>query len=65
MKTKKKGFTFSDKSVWSCNQKNMHKRREYFSSGVNVLTNSLEISEVTKTEFFQLNLSWNHGKIGK
>ena len=40
-------------------------RREYFSSGVNVLTNSKKISDVTKGDFFQLNLCRIHGKIGK
>ena len=38
-------------------------RREYLSSEVNVLTNSLKISDVTKADFFQLNLSRIHGKI--
>ena len=38
---------------------------EYLSSGVDVLINSLEISDVTKAEFFQLNLSRFHLKIGK
>ena len=28
--------------------------REYFSSGVNMLTNSLKISDTTKTKFFEL-----------
>ena len=28
--------------------------REYFSSGVNMLTNGLKISDTTKTEFFEL-----------
>ena len=40
-------------------------QREYLSSGVNVLTNSLEISDVTKADILQLNLSPIHGKIGK
>ena len=31
------------------------KQREYLSSGVNVLTNSLKISYMTKADFFQLN----------
>ena len=38
---------------------------EYLSSGVDVLINSLEISDMTKAEFFQLNLSRFHLKIGK
>ena len=31
---------------------------------INVLTNSLEISDQTKADFFQLNISRIHGKIG-
>ena len=40
-------------------------RREYLSSGVNVLTYTLKISDVTKADFFQLSLSRIHGKIEK
>ena len=40
-------------------------RREYLSSVVNVLTNSVKISEQTKADFAQLNLPQIHGKIGK
>ena len=39
-------------------------RREYLSSVVNVLTNSLKISERTKADLFQLNLPGIHEKIG-
>ena len=35
------------------------------SSGVNVLTNSLKISDAIKADIFQLNLSRIRGKIGK
>ena len=35
----------------------LYMRREYFSSGVNVLTNSLKISDMTKDDILQLNLS--------
>ena len=35
------------------------------SSGVNVLTNSLKISDATKADIFQLNLSRIREKIGK
>ena len=38
---------------------------EYLSSGVNVLSNSNKIWDVTKAEIFQLNLSRIRGKIGK
>ena len=39
-------------------------RREYLSSVVNVLTNSVKISEQTKADFAQLNLPEIHEKIG-
>ena len=38
--------------------------REYLSSVVNVLTNSVKISDQTKADFVQLNLSQIHEKIG-
>ena len=38
-------------------------QREYFLSAVNVLTNSLKISDQTNADFFQLNISQMHGKI--
>ena len=53
-KTEKNVFSFWDKSVWSCEQKIWILRREYLSSGVNVLTNSLKISDLTKADIFQL-----------
>ena len=37
---------------------------EYFLSAVNMLTNSLKISDQTNANFFQLNISQMHGKIG-
>ena len=40
-------------------------RREYLSSGVNVLKNSKKISDMTKADFFQLNLSRIRGNVGK
>ena len=42
----------------------LHIATEYLSSGVNVLTNSLKIWNVTKAEIFQLNLSHTRRKIG-
>ena len=39
-------------------------RREYVDSAVNVLTNSPNILGLTKADFFQLNSSQAHGKIG-
>ena len=61
----KKNFHFWNKGVWSCGQKICVLRREYLSSGVNVLTNSLKISDMTKAVIFQLNLSRILWKIGK
>ena len=40
-------------------------QREYLSSGVNVLSNSKKISDVTQADIFQLNLTRIGGKIGK
>ena len=56
---------FETRNVWSGSQKICILRREYLSSGLNVLTNSLKISDVTKADSFQLNLSRIRGKIGK
>ena len=39
-------------------------RREYLSLVVNVLTNSVKLSEQTKADFAQLNLPQIHEKIG-
>ena len=39
-------------------------RREYLSLVVNVLKNSVEISDVTKADFAQLNLPRIHEQIG-
>ena len=39
-------------------------RREYLSSVVNVLTKSIKMSDQIKADFFQLNLSQIHEKIG-
>ena len=38
-------------------------QREYFLSAVNVLTNSLKISDQTNADIFQLNISQMHVKI--
>ena len=38
-------------------------RRDYLSSVVNVLKNSVEISDLTKADFVQLNLPRIHEKI--
>ena len=39
-------------------------QREYVYSAVNLLKNSPNILDMTKADFFQLNLSHIHGKIG-
>ena len=39
-------------------------RREYLSSEVNVLTNSIKISDTSIADFDQLNLPGIHEKIG-
>ena len=57
-------FCFKDKDVWTCCVKVCILRQEYMYSAVNVLTYSPNILDLTKTDFFQLNLSQIHGKIG-
>ena len=61
----KKNFHFWNKGVWSCGQKICVLRREYLSSGVNVLSNSLKISDMTKAGIFQLNFPRIHWKTEK
>ena len=39
-------------------------QRQYLLWAVNVLTNSLKISDQTDADFFQLNISQMQGKIG-
>ena len=62
MKNQEKVFCFWDKSVWNCWRKFCILQQEYFSSGVNVLANSLKIYDQSKAVFFQLNLPEIHGK---
>ena len=50
-----KAFSFWDTSIWIGCVKLSLLRREYFSSSVNMLTNSLQILHSTKRNFFQLN----------
>ena len=64
MKNPEKVFRFKDKDVWTCCVKVCILRLEYVYSAVNVLTNSPNILDLTKADFFQLNLSQIHGKIG-
>ena len=64
MKNTEKVFYFKDNGVWTCCVKVCILRPEYMYSAVNVLTNSPNILDLTKTDFLQLNLSQIHGKIG-
>ena len=64
MKNPEKVFCFKDNGVWTCCVKVSILRPEYFYSEVNVLTNSPNILDQTKADFFQLNLSQIDGKIG-
>ena len=64
MKNLEKVFCFKDNGGWTYCVKIFILRREYVYSAVNVLTNSPNILDLTKADFFQLNLSQIHGKIG-
>ena len=64
IKNPEKVFCFKDNGVWTCCMKVCILRREYVYSAVNVLKNSPNILDLTKADFFQLNLSQIHGKIG-
>ena len=64
LKNPEKVFCFSDSGVSSCCVKFTMFRREYLSSVVNVLTNSVKISDPTTADFVQLNLPRIHDKIG-
>ena len=52
-----------DNGVSSCCVKFRMFQKEYMSSVVNVLTNSVKISDQTKADFVQLNLPQIHEKI--
>ena len=64
MKNQEKVFCFKDNGAWTCCVKVCILRPEYMYSAVNVLTNSPNILDLTKADFFQLNVSQIHGKIG-
>ena len=53
-KTFRKLFLFLDNSVWLGCVKLFLLTREYLSSAVNVLRNSLKIFHITKIDFFQV-----------
>ena len=57
-------FCFSGNGASSYCVKLSMFRREYLSSVVNVLTNSVKISDQTIADFAQLNLPQIHEKIG-
>ena len=62
MKNQEKVFRFSDNRFWSCCRKFFILQKEYLSSAVNVLANSLKIYEQSQAVFFQLNLQEIHGE---
>ena len=64
MKNAEKVFRFWNKNVWSCYRIFCVLRKEYLSSEVNVLANSLKIYDQSKAVFFQLNLAEVHGEKG-
>ena len=63
MKNPEKVFCFKDNGVWTCCVKISILRQEYVYTAVNMLTKSPNILDLTKADFFQLNLSQIHGKI--
>ena len=64
MENREKVFRFKDNGNWTLCVKVCILRQEYMYSAVNVLTNSPNILDLTKADFFQLNLSQIHGKNG-
>ena len=64
MKNPEKVFCFKDNGVWTCCVNVSILRQEYVYSAGNMLTNSPNILDLTKADFFQLNLAQIHGKIG-
>ena len=64
IKNAEKVFCFWENGASSCCVKFTMFRREYLSSVVNVLTNSVKISDATIGDFFQLTLPRIHEIIG-
>ena len=64
-KIEKQPFLFEIKAFKVVVKKSAYSDGNTLSSGVNVLTNSLKISDATKEDIFQLNLCRIGGKIGK
>ena len=58
----KKSFVFWDNGVWTCCAKTWTLVREYLFSAINVLTNSLNISDQTNADFLQLDISQMYQK---
>ena len=63
IKNQEKGFRFWENRVCSFFWKFYILRRKYLYSAVNMLTNIPKISDLTKSDFFQLNLSQIYGNI--
>ena len=63
-KIEKKSFYFWDNGVWTGSAKLYTLQREYLLSAVNVLTNSVKISDQTNADFCQVSISQMHGKMG-
>ena len=63
-KIHKKSFIFEIMSFELGARNCAHCNEEYLLWAVNVLTNSVKISDQTNADFFQLNISQMHGKIG-
>ena len=63
-KIEKKSFILKIMALQKCCVKFTMFRWEYLSSVVNVLANSVKISDHTKADFLQLNLPQIHEKIG-
>ena len=64
MKNPQKVFYFWENGVWTYCAKLCTLQREYLLMAVNVLTNSVKISDQTNADFFQLNISQMPGEIG-
>ena len=64
-KIEKQPFLFEIKALEVVVRKSAYSDGNTLSSRVNVLTNSLKISDATKEDIFQLNLSRIREKIGK
>ena len=64
MKASQKVLGFWDNSIWIVCCKISLLRQEYLSSSVNVLKSNPKILDLSKREFFELNLSQNEDKIG-